>query len=317
MQDDLIASIANEWWYYNVELKPGLITKGTHLPRVPMMPRMLLRNANLQGMECLDIGSMEGLIPALMVRQGAKRVLASDALPHCEKKMNLVKEIYSVEFDFRQVGLLYDLSVKLKEEGAFDLINLSGVLYHVFSPMHVLAGIRPLLKKNGLMIVSTNVMNRDGHTLEFNHRGGLQREANTFWYHSVPMLEALIRYFKMVPIDCLYCPHSEVNPANFAPGVNSGYMSVMCRAVDDADIVDGDAWAAASRLASWEFMSLCNRAMLDAQPRSNISYLGDQDRLAGPHQGIDLFKTIADPKHVVGGVDDSRNAHTLRLSDRY
>lgn len=317
MQDDLIASIANEWWYYNVELKPGLITKGTHLPRVPMMPRMLLRNANLQDMDCLDIGSMEGLIPALMVRQGAKRVLASDALPHCEKKMNLVKEIYGVEFGFRQIGLLYDLSVKLKDEGAFDLINLSGVLYHVFSPMQVLAGIRPLLKKNGLMIVSTNVMNRDGHTLEFNHRGGLQRETNTFWYHSVPMLEALIRYFKMVPIDCLYCPHSEVNPANFAPGVNSGYMSVMCRAVDDADIADGDAWAAGSRLASWEFLSLCNGAMMNAQPRSSISYLGDQDRPAGPTKGIDLFQTIADTKHVVGGVDDSRNAHTLRLADRY
>jgi hypothetical protein len=121
----------------------------------------------------------------------------------------------------------------------------------------------------------------------------------------------------MVPIDCLYCPHSEVNPANFAPGVNSGYMSVMCRAVDDADIQDGDAWAAGSRLASWEFLSLCNGAMMNAQPRSSISYLGDQDRPAGPPKGIDLFKTIAEPKHVVGGVDDSRNAHTLRLADRY
>jgi 2-polyprenyl-3-methyl-5-hydroxy-6-metoxy-1,4-benzoquinol methylase len=128
MQEDLIASVANDWWYYNVELKPGLITKGTHLPRVPMMPRMLLRNANLQDMDCLDIGSMEGLIPALMVRQGAKRVVASDALPHCEKKMNVVKDIYGVDFDFRQIGLLYDLSAKLKAEGGFDLINLSGVL---------------------------------------------------------------------------------------------------------------------------------------------------------------------------------------------
>ena len=317
MQEDLIASVANDWWYYNVELKPGLITKGTHLPRVPMMPRMLLRNANLQGMDCLDIGSMEGLIPALMVRQGAKRVVASDALPHCEKKMNVVKDIYGVDFDFRQIGLLYDLSAKLKAEGGFDLVNLSGVLYHVFSPMHVLAGVRPLLKKNGLMIVSTNVMRREGHTLEFNHRGALQGETNTFWYHSVPMLEALIRYFRMVPIDCLYCPHSEVNPANFAPGVDSGYMSVMCRAVDDADIQDGDIWAARSRAASWEFLSLCNGEMMNSQPRSAISYLGDQDRPNGAALGIDLFKTIANPKHVVGGVDDSRNAHTLRLSDRY
>jgi hypothetical protein len=105
------------------------------------------------------------------------------------------------------------------------------------------AGIRPLLKKYGLMIVSTNVSNRAGHTLEFNVGGGLQTGSNTFWYHSVPMLEYLIRYFKMVPIDCLYCPHSDANPANFAPGVNSGYLSVMGRAIDDGDIKDNDSWA--------------------------------------------------------------------------
>ena len=57
--------------------------------------------------------------------------------------------------------------------------------------------------------------------------------------------------------------------------------------------------------------------MMNSQPRSAISYLGDQDRPNGAALGIDLFKTIANPKHVVGGVDDSRNAHTLRLSDRY
>ena len=317
MHEELIASVANDWWYYNVELAPGQITKGTHMPRVPMMPRMLLRNANLQGMECLDIGSMEGLIPTLMTRQGAKRVLATDALPHCEKKMNAIKAIYGVNFDFKQVGLLYDLSVKLRDEGGFDFINLSGVLYHVFSPMHVLAGIRPLLKKNGLMIVSTNVMHREGHTLEYNHRGNLQRETNTFWYHSVPMLESLIRFFKMVPIDCYYCPHSDVNPANFAPGVDSGYMSVMCRAVDDSDIQDGDVWAAGARMASWEFLSLCNGEMMNGQPRSTISYRGDQDSGGKATKGIDLFQTIADERHVVRAVDDSRNAHTLRLADMY
>jgi 2-polyprenyl-3-methyl-5-hydroxy-6-metoxy-1,4-benzoquinol methylase len=316
MNDALISSVTNDWWYYNVELAPGLVTRGTHLPRVPMMPRMLLRQAGLRGMKCLDIGSMEGLIPTLMARQGAARVLATDALPHCEKKMNVVKQIYDVDFDFRQIGLLYDLAVKLKDEGGFDLINLSGVLYHVFSPMHVLAGIRPLLKKNGLMIVSTNVMNQGGHSMEFNTRGRLQTETNTFWYHSVPMLETLIRYFRMVPIDCLYSPHSEVNPANYAPGVNSGYMSVMCRAVDEPEIDDKDVWAAQSRAASWEFLSLCNGAMMNAQPRSDIAYRGVHQPAGQAPQGIDLLQALQDPRHTVHSVDESFNAHTLMLADR-
>lgn len=317
MQDALIASVENDWWYYDVELKPGLITKGIYAPSIPMMPRMMLHKANLQGMECLDIGSMEGLIPAMMARQGATRVVASDAVPHCEKKMNVLKQIYDVNFDFREIGLLYDLSQKLKDEGGFDLINLSGVLYHVYSPMHVLAGIRPLLKKNGLMIVSTNVMNRDGYTLEFNTGGTLQAETNTFWYHSVPMLEYLIRHFKMVPIDCLYLPHADAPRESFGPPVNSGYLSVMCRAVDDAEIKDGDVWAASSRAASWEFAGLCNKEMMNSQPRSTISLRDDQDQTVDISSGINLLQTISNESHVIHHVDDLINSHTLRLSDMY
>ena len=151
---------------------------------------------------------------------------------------------------------------------------------------------------------------------EFNTRGNLQAETNTFWYHSVPMLETLIRYFKMVPVDCLYCPHSDVNPANFAPGVDSGYLSVMCRAVDDAEINDDDTWAANSRAASWEFLSLCNGAMLNAQPRSTIAYRSARAPEGGAAAGIDLLRAIADERHVVRAVDDLRDAHTLRLADR-
>lgn len=314
-KDDLVKSVLNDWWYYSVELSPGIITKGMDTPRTPMIPRMMMRNCNLQGMDCLDIGSMEGLIPTAMVRKGAKSVLATDAIPHCKKKMDVVREIYDVNFDFREIGLLYDMSTKLHDKGGFDLINLSGVLYHVFSPMHVLAGIRPLLKRNGLMIISTNVINKDGCTLDYNSKGSLQMENNTFWYHSVPMLEQLIRFFKMVPIDFLFCPHTDVNPYNYVPGLNSGYMSVVCRAVDDKEINDGDMWAAASRASSWEFLSLCNGEMLNKQHQSTITYENLTDESLGNENGIDLMSNMNDQRRIVSSVSDPINSQLLRLTD--
>lgn len=313
--NELVASVLNDWWYYSVELAPGVISKGMDTPQTPMLPRMMLRNCNLRDMECLDIGSMEGLIPALMVRKGAKKVLATDALPHCQKKMDVLRKIYDVDFDFREIGLLYDLSTKLKDRGGFDFINLSGVLYHVFSPMHVLAGIRPLLKKNGLMVISTNVVNKEGFSLEFNTRGSLQRETNTFWYHTVPMLEELIRFFKMVPIDFLFCPHTEVNPYNYVPGLNSGYMSVVCRAVDDPEVENSDVWASRARAASWEFLSLCNGQMMNSQPTSSIAYEGKDDLKADDIRGLRLIDCINDPRRIVPTVSESKNSQTLLLSD--
>ena len=313
MDKNRITSVANDWWYYSVELMAGMVTKGIYTPETPMLPRIMMRNCHLRDMDCLDIGSMEGLIPVLMARQGAKSVLATDAIPHCEEKMRVLREAYGVEFDFREVGLLYDLSTKLQDCGGFDFINLSGVLYHVFSPMHVLAGIRPLLKKNGLMVISTNVLNQNSCTLEFNKAGALQQEMNTFWYHSIPMLEELMRFFKLIPIDFLYVPHSSIHEYSYVPGKDSGFMSVVCRAAEDAEAEILDPWAAQARKASWEYMGLCNERMLATQPRSTITYGGDDALKADNHVGLSLIERMDDPRHIVHTVSNPQDAHTLLL----
>jgi len=59
----------------------------------------------MAGMDCPDVGSMEGLMPAMMRRKGAARVLDTDAIPHCERKIAAPKEAYSVRFDFRRVDV--------------------------------------------------------------------------------------------------------------------------------------------------------------------------------------------------------------------
>lgn len=313
---ELISSIINDWWYYSVELAPGIITKGMDTPQTPMLPRMMVRNCNLENMDCLDIGSMEGLIPIAMKRKGAKNVVATDAIPHCEKKMNALKEIYGVNFDFHTIGLLYDITAKLKPiYKGFDFINLSGVLYHVFSPMHVLAGIRPLLKKNGLMVISTNVINRNDHTLEFNKSGYLQRETNTFWYHSIPMLEELMRFFKLVPIDFLYFPHSPVNPYSYVQGLDSGYISVVCRAVEGADVENRDLWASTARRSSWEYLALCDNAHLDSQDFSLIQYAGNEYMKKDDGNGLSMIDEIKNQNRIISVVSDSKNSQTLRLND--
>src|SRR6476659_2809176 len=120
------------WWYYSVELMPGLITKGQYPDTFPMLPRILLRNCDLRGTTCLDLGSMEGIMPVVMCRQGANEVLATDAIDQCAKKMAALRYYYNANFEFEQVGLMYDLSKKLRKSrtDSFDIINLSGLLYN-------------------------------------------------------------------------------------------------------------------------------------------------------------------------------------------
>ena len=317
--EDLAKSdVFTGWWYYSVELMPGLITKGQYPDSFPMLPRILLRNCDLRGTTCLDVGSMEGLIPVVMCRQGAKTVLATDAIGHCREKMAALRHYYQVTFKFQQIGLMYDLTNKLRKLGtpSFDVINLSGVLYHVFSPLMVLAGVRPLLKRNGLMIVSTNVVIDDAFTMQFNNAGRLQDEINTFWYMSIPTLDYLLRYLKLAPIDCLYIPHRDIKSSvRYVTNVESGYLSVVCRAKDDVLPSREDDWMRKSTQQSWEYSGLIDMDFGSRQAVTQVPYSAtiENDLLRDDTGTIDLLRAL--PSRTIHEAEKISDAHILRLAD--
>jgi 2-polyprenyl-3-methyl-5-hydroxy-6-metoxy-1,4-benzoquinol methylase len=309
-------SFFRDWWYYDVELLPGAIAKGIYAADTPMIPRMHLRDCDLQGTSCLDVGSMEGLMPVLMRRGGASRVVATDAIDHCRDKMAAVRHYYGVDFEFETVGLMYDLYKKLPGQ-AFDLINCSGLLYHVISPMHVLLGLRPLLKRNGLLIVSTPVLNDESYKMSFNNAGRIQRESNTFWYIGVKLFDYMLRYLKLAPVGARYYPLSMLHSENrFVFDEVAGYLSVVCRAVDDIRPEPGDEWMVDSALHSWEYRGLSDWELADSQPRSNIVYRGTADRALwrADTDTLDLWKAINENRPV-GLSSAAGNTHVLRLSD--
>lgn len=282
-----------------------------------MLPRLMLRECDLSGASCLDMGSMEGLMPVLMRRGGAASVLATDAVDHCVEKMAAIKHYYDVDFDYQSVGLMYELSRKL-EGRSFDLINCSGLLYHVFSPLLVLCGVRPLLKRNGLMIVSTNVVIDDGYKMEFNDRGRMQSEVNTFWYLSVPLFDYLLRYLKLAPLDCLFMPHEAIkSDPNFVFDKRSGYLSVLCRASDAPLSTRDDEWMIGSARDSWEYQGLIDWRMAESQPVSDIGQTQrlDEQFFRRDVRCLDLWQAVTQTPPCTTAASAS-DTHRLALSDQ-
>lgn len=315
---ELAASeLFKQWWYYSIELLPGVVTEGIYQPELPMLPRMMLRRADLQGMSCLDMGSMEGLIPVLMRRGGASEVLAVDAVAHCQDKLEAVQHYYGADFEFKSVGLMYDLQRKLGGRG-FDLVNCSGLLYHVFSPLMVLCGVRPLVRRGGLMIVSTNVTLVDGYQMEFNDAGRLQAEPNTFWYLSIKLFDYLLRYLRLAPLECLFVPHEAVRAGRgYVFDKPSGYLSVLCRAVDEPLAAPEDEWMRESARTSWEYLWLPDWELAARQTPSSVRTKQEPDRrfFRRDLECLDLWEAVnaAGPLKTVTDPSDS---HVLRLSDR-
>lgn len=314
-EEYLASPLARQRWYYEIEVFPGVVAPGQFPDDLPMIPRLLARHADVSGQSCLDIGSMEGLLPTLLARRGAARVVATDAVPHLAERMALVQRSYGVDFEFAAVGLLYDLHAKLHPQ-SFDFINVSGLLYHVYSPLMVLASLRTLLRPGGLMVVSTNVFRDPGFRAEFNAGGRLQPEANTFWYLSMPLLDYFLRMLRLAPVDCLYFEHQDwpgLTPP--VPGLHTAYMGVLCRASDELLPAAGDDYLAALREHSWEWQGLTAWAHADAHPRSSIQVTGSHPDVVWRDdiEAVDLWATAQ--RQAPLGRAAAGDAHRLRLTD--
>lgn len=312
--------LVNEWWYYQVELLPGVVAKGAFPMTHPMLPRLLMRRCDLRGMACLDIGTMEGLTPVLMSRGGASRVLAIDGVDHCVEKIAAVKHYHRASFEYRTVGPMYSLCDKLEGEG-FDLICCSGLLYHVFSPLMMLAGLRGALKKRGLLIVATAVIVDRGFSAEFNAAGRFQNEPNTFWYLSTGLLDYMLRYLRLAPIGVIHQPHDEMTvPWRLSgEGKPSGHTALLCQAVDREMPAPDDEWMAESAKSSWEYEWIPDWSRADAQPVSRIKAKPGVTRWRefvrrGPRP-IDLTTAIEQGPPVTNATAPS-DSYMLSLTDR-
>lgn len=251
------SALDNHWWYYSVQKPSGEFYKGIYRDDMILLPRKNLAKINLKEMKVLDICTMEGLIPTLMCKSGAKEVYATDSerpsgYPENGNdstksnimKMNEIKKIHNVDFDFSIVPEKKSVYEHLKSisVGQFDFINLSGLLYHVYSPMHWLGAVRPLVKNRGLAIISTNVTFDENSSMTFNAKGTLQDNITTYWYISVPLLDYMLRYFRLKPIDAEYSVYDN----------GYGYMSVICQAEQNVISNPDDKWMKASALHSWD-----------------------------------------------------------------
>ncbi len=211
-----------QYWYYAIELAPGVTTPGQRFPNVALT-RDLLSRVDLEGARCLDIGTMEGLVPVLLKRQGAADVVAVDGLDFSDK-VACVKAAYGADFaylpnimsgsllralDERYAGEItrHRYAGGIEPQRGFDVVVCSGVLYHVFSPFHVLASARSALRPGGLMIVETAALPLDAYMMQYNFAGtGYVLGPSDTWFPTVPLIDHFLRFLKLIPLDACWLP---------------------------------------------------------------------------------------------------------------
>ena len=198
-----LKEIINEKWYYTIELLPGVFTNGFQFRNI-ILTRKILKNIKVKNMKCLDIGTMEGLVPSLLVKRGAQ-VVAYDR-SNRQKYINLVKEAYNVEFEYINGFYLNDLLevLKKKEKKAFDVVIFSGLLYHMFDPLEGLSIVRRLVRNGGILLIETAAIVTNTMSMYFNAGGRINDEKTTYFLPSLDLLDYMLRFFGLKALDVLY-----------------------------------------------------------------------------------------------------------------
>ena len=301
-------------WYYTIELKPGVFTRGAEHANV-ILNRELLRRCHLTGKEVCDIGTMEGVLPTLAKRQGARSVVALDAVDLTDR-IRLVQGSYDVSFEYYpriSIGRIKEfLSERAKlsrywgqthVETGFDVVTLGGVLYHVFSPLHLLGLARTLLRPGGLLILETAASCQDGYTLDWVFQGDrwLYPSGTNTWFVTLKLLDHFLRFFKLKTIDCAHLPpeHGVVRVALAAVAVpeplplkgEEQWFLPSTKNIDYNEIVDTE-WAKGS-------------AQTGYSPGNNMIHT----ELPGV---VDIFKTVRKQS----GIPVDRNRIILHLADK-
>jgi tRNA (mo5U34)-methyltransferase len=213
--------ILSRRWYYSLELKPGLFTQGAEHANVICTRELLARMAPF-GLDFGDIGTMEGMIPVLLKRRGARSVVAMDALDQSEK-IRLVQLCTGEDFDYIPRVSLGRIKEVLSERAnlskyypdafgqrelqtGFDALVLSGVLYHTISPLHVIGLARTLLKPGGILILETAASCQDQYTQNWVFRGDkwIYPSGTNTWFPTLRLLDHFLRFMKFKPIDCVH-----------------------------------------------------------------------------------------------------------------
>lgn len=201
-----IVWMQDQQWFHSIDFGGGVISPGRFPRAIPPNYTLFgvfeaLKHIHLDGMRCLDIGTMDGIVAFILKELGAAEVVATDM--DARATFSFTRDALNLDIDYRTPLSLEEMPA-LFDENRFDLVVMAGVLYHVFDPLTALSICRDLLRNNGLLLMETLYLyNESRPVMSFNpkdvSRRGVER-ANIFWRPSKTTVAGMLEVagFKVV-----------------------------------------------------------------------------------------------------------------------
>lgn len=224
-------------WYHRIEVRPGIVTPGSNDTEAnrERFDRIGLP-LDCSGLRVLDIGCADGYFAFLAERRGAADVVAIDYRRRTSSGFDIAHRLLGSKVAFHDDNV-YDLTPE--KYGAFDVVLMFGLLYHLRNPLSALDTVRTMVRTGGRLFAETHIIDdavllADGTNAKMADVSPLLREAPMWQFYKGASLNGDITN-KWAPNMTGF--RHIVEEARFEVLASEGYGTRGClqaRAVEDA-----------------------------------------------------------------------------------
>jgi len=156
-ENDLIKKIEKYNWYHEIQLTSKLVTPGS-IPAINELNRLIKEKIQkkifFKNKRVLDIGCREGLYSFLAEKAGASEIIGID------NDLSAAAIDFLIPF-FQSKVKMYELNLyefNSEKFGAFDVVIMLGVLYHLKFPFWGLKRACDAVANKGIIVISTAIL---------------------------------------------------------------------------------------------------------------------------------------------------------------
>lgn len=190
-------------WYHNFEWPDGTTVSG-HKTSNSTVVRHIFGGIDCAGRNGVDLGCMDGFFAVVMKRRGADGVAAFDRKDRTAN-IEMVKQKLGVDFAYRPGVHMDQVRPVLLEqfEGSADVVNFSGILYHMMDPFRGIGLVRGMVRRGGVVVLDTPALVSKEFFLYYNHDQKLYGYTSYF-APTVAALQAMCEYMGLEVLDAVH-----------------------------------------------------------------------------------------------------------------
>lgn len=189
-------------WYHNFEWPDGTLTSG-HKTSNSTVVRHIFGGVDCSNRNGVDLGCMDGFFAVVMKRRGANAVVAFDRKDRTGN-IEVVRENLGVDFTYRPRVHMDQVRPVLLEQfgGLADVVNFSGMLYHMMDPFRGIGLVRGMVRRGGIVVLDTPALVSNDFFLYYNHDQKLYGYTSYF-APTVAALQAMCEYMGLEVLDAV------------------------------------------------------------------------------------------------------------------